>query len=113
MAFPTDDGVTISRHFGRAKYLLIAELGSTWRKLTILEQRGHRLARTLKNEGVEEITCRNMGAGMFKWLGEFGIKVIYTDKTEIDSVIRDTATASLPLLPPESGDKKAYDCKQL
>lgn len=54
-----------------------------------------------------------MGAGMFKWLGEFGIKVIYTDKTEIDSVIRDTATASLPLLPPESGDKKAYDCKQL
>jgi predicted Fe-Mo cluster-binding NifX family protein len=89
IAIPTDDGVKISRHFGRAKYLLIAELGSTWRKLTILEQRGHRLARALKNEGVEEIICRNMGTGMLKWLEEFGIKVIYTDKNEIDGVITD------------------------
>lgn len=89
VAIPTDDGVTISRHFGRAKYLLIAELGSTWRKLTILEQRGHRLARVLKNEGVGEIVCRSMGAGMLKWLEEFGIKVVYTDKKEIDSIIGD------------------------
>ena len=89
IAIPTDDGVTISKHFGRAKYLFIVELGSNWRKLTILEQRGHRLARILKNEGVEEIVCRGMGAGMLKWLGKFDIRVVYTDRKEIDSVIGD------------------------
>lgn len=89
VAIPTDDGVSVSRHFGRAKYLLLADTGSTWRKLTLLQQRGHRLAEELKKEGVEKVVCRSLGTGMQKWLKEYGIKVLYTGEVKIDRVIQE------------------------
>ena len=88
VAIPTDDGIRVSRHFGRAKYLLIAEPDSNWRKLTLLEQKGQRLARILRDEGVEEIVCRNIGSGMLEWLKRFGIRVVYTDNENIDDILK-------------------------
>ena len=88
VAIPTDDGVSVSRHFGRAKYLLLADAGSTWRKLVLLEQWGHRLAANLKKEGVEKVVCRSLGAGMQRWLRDCGIMVAFTDEAKIDRVIQ-------------------------
>ena len=99
IAIPTDDGVTVSRHFGQAKYLLIVEPGSNWRKLAVLEQKGQRLARAMKNEGVREVVCYNIGTGMSEWLGKFGIRVTHTDRMEIDSIIRGLASLNFTTSP--------------
>lgn len=86
----------MSRHFGRAKYFLIAELESGLKK--VLEnphsregrdERGHGLIlKLLRSEGVNKVLCYNVGARMLEDLQAVGIDVEFVDEISISELLK-------------------------
>ncbi len=86
IAIPTDDGFTVSEHFGRSRNFLIARIenGKVISK-TLAEnphnkesddQVGHgRVLKTLTDNGVRKVICSNLGPRMVDNLGSLKIAV--------------------------------------
>jgi len=109
IAIVTDDGVQISRHFGRAPYYLIVEMGGgrvTDRSLVPklgheqfqgMHEAGHQgphtgseskhAAMVAPLEGCRALICGGMGMGAYQSLMLKGIKPIVTDMNGIDEAI--------------------------
>ncbi len=86
VGIPTDDGSTVSEHFGRSKNFLIAKIenGKVISKILVEnphnresdDQVGHgRVLKTLADNGVRKVICSNMGPRMVDNLGSLKIAV--------------------------------------
>ncbi|HDD05140.1 MAG TPA: hypothetical protein ENF51_01475 [Candidatus Aenigmarchaeota archaeon] len=96
VAFPTEDGKTVSKHFGRSNYFLIYDTETKEKKLVENphgKQRdvmGHvKLLKLLLKEGVSKVVCWNIGMRMREDLKEAGIKVELTDELDIPKCLGD------------------------
>lgn len=97
IAFVTDDGETLSAHFGRAQYYLMVDVeeGVEVGRKTILKHRpkehgeehehgqGHG-ARFNLLEGCQVLIARGMGQRALDHLNEMGIEVIVCDEESIN-----------------------------
>jgi len=110
----TDDGRTISEHFGRARYYLVVtvEDGKVVNR-QLIDKLGHRqfaeqesreehgtghgqdaashdrhvsMAEAIR--GCEALLCRGMGMGAYQSLEQLGIRPIVTDIVEIDDAVQ-------------------------
>ena len=117
----TDDGVTISQHFGRAQYYLVAtvengeiidrqmrnKIGhSQFTAEPHQEEPGQlhgfspgshdkhiRMAQTISD--CEALLCRGMGAGAYQSMQQQGIKPVVTDISLIDEAVLSYADGSI------------------
>ncbi|ADC64852.1 Dinitrogenase iron-molybdenum cofactor biosynthesis protein [Ferroglobus placidus DSM 10642] len=89
VAIPTDDGVRVSEHFGRAKFVYITDgKESKLVENPHVPKRGHKaLPRLLKEEGVEVVFAKHVGEGMRENLKEFGIRVEIVGEDEISKLV--------------------------
>lgn len=89
VAIPTDDGVRVSEHFGRARYIYITD----GKESKLIEnphvpKEGHKaLPRILKEEGVERVFAKHVGKGMMRNLKESGIDVTIVSEDEIAKIV--------------------------
>lgn len=99
VGIPTDDGKTVSDHFGRSKQFAIAEVESGTVGLVTMvdnphaseatEQGGHgKLLKMLRDRKVEVVVCSNLNPRMQNDLEKLGIRVERcTPRSSIDSVL--------------------------
>jgi len=108
VAVPTDDGVTISKHFGQAAYFKIVtlddgQLRSTETREKVTHQHGteHPAGRQPGLQMIESISdCQvliagGMGSPAYQRAVEAGLKVILTRKQDIDQAIVDFVAGKL------------------
>jgi predicted Fe-Mo cluster-binding NifX family protein len=114
IAFITDDGKTISRHFGRAPYYLVIDLAEGQEiNREIRNKLGHQhyvkseeepnhshgsgmdSASHKKHGQMSEViedcqvlVCGGMGRGAYQSMQSFGIKPIVTDLVDIDEALQ-------------------------
>lgn len=114
IAFITDDGKTISRHFGRAPYYLVIELAEGQEiNREIRNKLGHQhyvkseeepnhsagsgmdsashKKHGQMSEAIEDcqvLVCGGMGRGAYQSMQSFGIKPIVTDLVDIDEALQ-------------------------
>ena len=114
IACVTDDGTTISQHFGRAQYYAIVtvedgeivdrELRSKFSHTNFSSQ-GHAVTGAGQRRGMdpasqakhasmaevisdcEALLCRGMGYGAYHSMEEAGIKPVVTDEPDVDSAV--------------------------
>jgi predicted Fe-Mo cluster-binding NifX family protein len=99
VGIPTDDGKHVSDHFGRSRYILVADTGKPGERnlvenphqLAETEQGGHgMLLKMLREREVRRVICSNLNPRMQKNLESLGIQVVRCEASaEIESVIRD------------------------
>lgn len=114
IAFITDDGKTISRHFGRAPYYLVIDLAEGQEiNREIRNKLGHQhyvkseeepnhsegsgmdsashKKHGQMSEAIEDcqvLVCGGMGRGAYQSMQSFGIKPIVTDMVDIDEALQ-------------------------
>jgi len=97
VGIPTNDGLTVSEHFGRSKYFLVAKVenGSLIEKNLIEnphnkekdDQVGHgMILKMLTDNKVGKVICTNLGPRMLDNLGSLKIEV---ERCNFDSKIED------------------------
>ncbi len=109
----TDDGETISQHFGRARYYavltvedgqivdreIVSKLGHTHFAGQEEEEHGGRHGQDADShdkhvsmaeaiEGCEALLCQGMGFGAYQSMEQVGIRPIVTDIRDIDEAVR-------------------------
>lgn len=122
IAVITDDGSTISRHFGRAKYYLVATVENgaiTQREMRpkpghdhfagqpheedtagqghgfgpAAHGRHHQMAQVIRD--CEAVLCGGMGSGAYEGVQQLGIKPVLTRLTSIDEAVQAYAAGRL------------------
>ena len=99
VAIPTEDGKTVSEHFGRARYFYITDGKSV--KLVENPHRdhaggmgkGHRhhghheVVELFRREGVTKVLALHMGEGMKRNLSDAGIEIEIVKETDIEKLV--------------------------
>ncbi len=89
VAIPTDDGVKVSKHFGKSRFIYISD----GKESKLIENphvpgKGHRqLPDLLKKEGVEVAFAKHVGEGMRRNLESAGIKIEIVSENDISKIL--------------------------
>jgi len=106
VAFVTDDGATISAHFGRAQYyeVITIENGTTTSRIRIPKLSHHSFQNSKEHlhgdkhrhgqmttpiEDCNILVARGMGMGAYNHLQAAGISILLTDTNTIDEALQE------------------------
>lgn len=96
IAIPTNDGKTVSEHFGRSNYFFIYDSETKEKKLidnphkeNIDDRVGHALLlKSLLNEKIDKVICYNLGMKMMNDLNKVNIGVEFSNEISIEKIIK-------------------------